>query len=183
MPRIPPDTYLEAEFRNAFVVEKQLLEKLGVHPKIVRYALYLQRCSFNLGTRYRGPYKIQGMEEGLLLEEANCGDPQSYIHRCNIDNALRRKWSLQIAEAVAYVHMNSIIHSNLSTANILVHQTSQTPDLLLADFRGSNCTKLGLNGQLVPDDPYFDPQLTDFNSPKVDVFSLGIVIYIIMTGQ
>jgi len=125
------------------------------------------------------------MKEGLLLKEANCGDLQSYIdtNNSNINNALRRKWSIQIAEAVAYVHQKGIIHSNLSTANVLVHQTSQSPDLILADFGGSRCLELDLDGQLLPDDLYFDPHLTTFNSPKVDVFSLGVVIYIIMTGQ
>jgi pentatricopeptide repeat protein len=71
----------------------------------------------------------------------------------------------------------------LGTANILVHQTDQTTDLILADFGGSKCLELDLNGGLLPDDPFFDPRLTEFKSPKVDVFSLGVVIYIIMTGH
>lgn len=137
-----------------------------------------------MDTRYYGIHKTPGMKDGLLLKEANCGDFQSYMNQnSNINNALRRKWSLQIAEAVAYVHEKGIIHSNISTTNILVHQTNQTPDLVLADFGGSKCLELGLNGHLLPDDPYFDSQLTEFTSPKVDIFSLGVVIYIIMTGQ
>jgi hypothetical protein len=34
-----------------------------------------------------------------------------------------------------------------------------------------------------PDDPFSDPCLFDYKSPKVDVFSLDIVIYVIMTGH
>jgi serine/threonine protein kinase len=105
------------------------------------------------------------------------------MNRNSINDALRRKWSLQIAEAVAYIHEKDIIHSNLSTTNVLVHQTEQIPDLVLADFGGSKCRTLGLNGHLLPDTPYFDSQLTDFTTPKVDVFSLGVVIYVIVTGQ
>ncbi|KAF2731550.1 kinase-like protein [Polyplosphaeria fusca] len=125
------------------------------------------------------------MEDGLLLKEANCGDLQSYLdeNNGNINDALREELSIQIAEAVAYVHEKGIIHSNISLANILVHQTDNNTDLILADFGGSRCLELGLNGCLLPDDPYFDPQLKDYESPKLDVFSLGIVIYIIMTGQ
>ena len=37
VPRSPGDTFLEAEFKNAFAVEKRLLERLGVHPRIVQY--------------------------------------------------------------------------------------------------------------------------------------------------
>ncbi|KAF2257938.1 kinase-like protein [Lojkania enalia] len=170
MPRTQVSEKLVAEFQNAFAVERQLLNRLGVHPRIVRYY---------------GPYGIEGKKDGLLLGEADCGDLQSYIERHDneIDDALKEKWCLQIAEAVAYVHEKGIIHSNLGTTNILVHQAGQTPDLLLADFGGSRCLELGLDGNLLPDDPFMDPQLTSFKSPKVDIFSLGIVIYIIITGH
>lgn len=125
------------------------------------------------------------MKDGLLLGEADCGDLQSYIDRddSEIDDALRRKWSLQIAEAVAYVHEKGIIHSNLSTTNVLVHKAGQTANLILADFGGSRCCELGLDGNLIPDNPFSDPHLKTFDSPRVDVFSLGVVIYIIMTGH
>jgi serine/threonine protein kinase len=123
----------------------------------------------------------------LLLGEANCGDLQSYIDKYNakIGMDLRKKWSLQIAQAVAYAHEKGIIHSNVGTSNILVHQAGQDLDLLLADFGGSRCTELDLDGGLLPDDPFSDPHLTepDFTSPKVDIFSLGIVIYVIITGH
>jgi serine/threonine protein kinase len=92
---------------------------------------------------------------------------------------LRTKWSLQAAKALAYVHKNGIVHRNFCPNNLLVHGS----DLLLADFGGSSCRELDLNGHLLPDPPFFDPHLTDFNTPKVDVFSLGILLYIINTGQ
>jgi serine/threonine protein kinase len=72
---------------------------------------------------------------------------------------------------------------NLSTTNVLLHQSGQTVNAILADFGGSRCSKLNLSGGLIPDDPYRDPLLTEFNSPKADLFSLGVVIYIIMTGH
>ncbi|KAH7405772.1 kinase-like domain-containing protein [Phaeosphaeria sp. MPI-PUGE-AT-0046c] len=155
---------------NQFAVEKQLLERLGNHPWIVKYY---------------GPSTIKGMEEGLLLGEANCGDLQSYIDRYNseIDNNLRREWCLQLTEAIDYLHKNGIIHSNISTTNVLIHQIGKTKNLLLADFGGSKCKDLGLNGHMLPDDPFFDPHITDFTSPKVDIYSLGIMIYIISTGH
>ncbi|OAL55907.1 kinase-like protein [Pyrenochaeta sp. DS3sAY3a] len=162
---------LRAEIDNAFEVEKRILERLGVHPRIVQF---------------HGPYKIEGRKEGLLLAEANRGNLQSYIDSddyLDIDESLRKKWSLQIAEAVSYVHKNGIIHSNLSTANVLVHQSGQSTDLILADFGGSKCRDLGLNGHLLPDDPFFDPFVTNFESPKLDIFSLGIILYIINTGH
>ncbi|KAF1973138.1 kinase-like protein, partial [Bimuria novae-zelandiae CBS 107.79] len=162
--------HLELEFERAIVNEKNILEKLRGHPGIIEY---------------HGLSSIEGMKDGLLFSEANRGDLQSYIDRENsyIDYALRKKWCFQVANAVAYVQENGVIHMNLSTTNVLLHQTDQTIDAILADFGGSRCSVLGLSGNMIPDDPYLDPQLTEFNLPKVDVFSLGVIIYIIMTGH
>jgi len=170
IPWDPGHKHLAAEFEKAIAVEKQLLERLGTHTGIIRY---------------HGPCNIKGMKNGLVLSEANCGDLQSYIDRkdTEIDEALRKKWCLQLANSVTYIHENDIIHMNLSTTNVLLHRTGQTTDAILADFGGSRCLKLDLHGGLIPDDPYRDPQLTEFSSPKVDLFSLGIIIYIIMTGH
>jgi serine/threonine protein kinase len=125
------------------------------------------------------------MKDSLLLSEANGRDLQSYIeeHDAEIDDALRRKWSYQVAQAVAHAHQNGVVHSNLSTTNVLVHQISQSLDVLLADFGGSRCVELSLDGGLLPDDLFSDLCLLDYKSPKVNVFSLGVVLYVIMTGH
>jgi serine/threonine protein kinase len=90
--------------------------------------------------------------------------------------------AFRLLKSVAYVHEKGIIYSNLSTTNVLVHQADQTPDLLLADFRGSRCHDISLDGGLAPDFPFFDPQ-SDVNTKRIDVFSLGILLYIINTSQ
>lgn len=121
----------------------------------------------------------------MLLEEAVGGDLQSYIDRnqSKLSDPVRRAWSLQLAEGLAYVHSKGIVHSNMSTTNVFVQQLNQTTHLVLGDFGGSSCRVLDLDGGLAPDDPFRDPLLTTFDSPKVDVFSLGIIIYVIMTGH
>lgn len=118
------------------------------------------------------------------MSEANCGDLQSFLDREDnkIDIATRKRWSLQLAQAVAYIHKIGIVHNNLSTTNVLLHRENQAIDVILADFGGSRWLELDVVGNLMPDDPYLDPQLTEFSSPRVDVFSLGIIIYIIITG-
>jgi serine/threonine protein kinase len=123
------------------------------------------------------------MKEGFVFDEANCGDLQSYMDSGReISDTLRKDWSIQIAEALAYVHEKGIIHSNLSTTNVLVHETDQTTNLILADFGGSRCRDLDLDGQMLPDSPFFDSK-SDFQTARLDVFSLGILLYIINTGR
>jgi serine/threonine protein kinase len=103
----------------------------------------------------------------------------------DIPAALQKDWILQLVEAVAYVHSKGIVHSNLSTTNVLVHRVGQTPRLVVADFGGSHCQELNLCGGLLPDTPFFAPLLTqqEFDLPKLDVFSLGVLMYIIVTGH
>jgi serine/threonine protein kinase len=136
---------------------------------------------------------MDGRKEGLLLSEANCGDLQAYTDREDVDETLRRKWCLQIARAVAYIHDKGIVHMNLSTRNVLLHRTGESIDAILADFGGSRCARLSIYSDLLPDCPFLDPYLVDLHDPisngglvslpKVDVFSLGVFIYTIMTGH
>jgi serine/threonine protein kinase len=175
-----------AEFKNAFAVEEKLLERLGRHPRIVRYVpTSTNEVTLTVDDRY---YELftpanEDKKHGLLLHEANRGNLQSFIdNQEEIDDFLRRKWSVQIAEAVAYVHKKGIIHSNISTTNVLLHQEDNSIDLLLADFGGSRCSDLDLDGGLAPDDPFFDPH-SDVNTEKIDVFSLGVLLYVINTSQ
>jgi serine/threonine protein kinase len=83
----------------------------------------------------------------------------------------------QLVEAVVYVHSKGIIHLNLSTTNVLVHRVT--------GFGGSQCQELKLCGGLLPDTPFLAPLLTQQESdvPKLDVFSLSVLIYIIVTGH
>lgn len=131
--------------------------------------------------RYLGP---QG--SGILLREASHGSLQAYLDSNNtvISSSLRRKWSLQAVEAVAYVHSNGVIHSDLRPENFLVHATSELSlDLWLCDFGGARCDELGSNVIHLPDDPFFDPRLPWVSTPAIDIFSLGSVIYTILTGN
>ncbi|KAF1921826.1 kinase-like domain-containing protein [Ampelomyces quisqualis] len=169
-PRTVVPEEMHDEMSNAFNVEEQLLKRLGTHPNIVQY---------------RGPSRTgEGMKEGLLFDEANCGNLESYMDKNKeIDDALREKWSLQITEALAHVHKKNVIHSNLGPTNVLVHQTgNQTASLLLADFGGSRCLPLGLDGQMLPNLPFHDPK-SDYTSTRLDVFSLGVLLYLINAGQ
>jgi serine/threonine protein kinase len=126
-----------------------------------------------------------------LLAEANYGSLQAYIDSNNavMDACLRWKLSLQAAEAVAYLHEQGVIHSDLRPENYLVHATvdpcvdpSPSLDLWLCDFGGSKCEGLGLNGGHLPDDPFFDPRMPWESTPATDIFSLGSIFYTILTG-
>jgi len=123
---------------------------------------------------------------GILLNEASHGNLQAYIdsNSAEINNSLRWKWSIQAVEAVVYIHSRGVIHSDLRPENLLVHATTeQSLDLWLCDFGGSRCDELGSNEPHLPDDPFFDHRLPWVPTPAIDIFSLGSIIYTILTGH
>ncbi|KAF2453852.1 kinase-like domain-containing protein [Lineolata rhizophorae] len=103
--------------------------------------------------------RIQG--EGLLLGEASHGNLQAYINAnsSSIDFPLRKKRCYQPAQAVAYTHSRGVIRSDLRPENILGYESAPgSLELLLCDFSGVEIT------------------------PALDIFSLGAVLYTILTG-
>jgi hypothetical protein len=72
---------------------------------------------------------------------------------------------------------------NLSTNNVLVHQVNQTTRLIIADSGGSQCSELDFNAGAAPGTPFRPPRWSDVVLPTVDVFGLGVLMYIIATGH
>ncbi|KAF2869153.1 kinase-like domain-containing protein [Massariosphaeria phaeospora] len=162
----------EDEFKTAFRIEAQILEKLGHHPRTVPY---------------------HGMSgNGIVLSEASHGNLQKFIDSRNGEMHASLRWRLaeQAAEAITHMHKNGVIHSDLRPENFLVHDSGTRSadgltllDLWLCDFRGSTCKVPKLDGGHMPDTPFFDPRITSWESkPATDIFSLGSIIYAIMTG-
>ncbi|KAL4865527.1 hypothetical protein BDV12DRAFT_188113 [Aspergillus spectabilis] len=158
------------DIKHSFCVEEQILRILGDHPRIVRF----------LGGS-KSP-------RGLLLVEATDGDLQSYIdhHHATIDISLQMKWCSQAAEAIQYIHLKGVVHSDLRPDSFLLHTTpyssKSTPDLLLCDFGRSTCGSI--NGRQLPDSGsgIFDPGITSVATEAADIERLGWIYYTIMTG-
>ncbi|KAK3309279.1 kinase-like domain-containing protein [Chaetomium strumarium] len=119
------EEYFDKRFANNFSVERQILERLGQHPRIVSH-----------------------------------GNLQAYLaeHHASTPLDQRLRWCRQLAEALDYIHGRGVLHSDLRPGNILVHETTPgARDLMLADFGGSVCEELGLDGLSLPDGPFYSP--------------------------
>jgi serine/threonine protein kinase len=181
----------EDEFEREFAIEAQILEKLGHHPRIVPFvdAIHnIQRSRLILLNRYHGR-----SGNGILLSEASHGNLQNFIDSrdTKMDAALSWRLATQAAEAITHIHKKGVIHSDLRPENLLVNDSGERsadgeilPDVWLCDFGGSTCDVLKLDGGHMPDTPFFDPRISRpwKSKPATDIFSLGSVIYVIMTG-
>jgi eukaryotic-like serine/threonine-protein kinase len=157
-------------FRN----EKQILASFD-HPNIARL--------FDAGTTETGlPYFIMEYVEGVSI------DNYCDVHGLSIPERL--KLFCEVCVAVTYAHRQAVIHRDIKASNILV-TTEGAPKLL--DFgiakilqRDDGTEGTATMTMLRPMTPeYASPEQVrgERVTPASDVYSLGVVLYHLLTGQ
>ena len=96
----------------------------------------------------------------------------------------------QVADALNYAHKNGIIHRDIKSSNILIKKSADGLKAYLTDFGISKDTSQGggtiATGVLGTAD-YIPPEQAlaqkELIGPRSDIYSLGIVIYEMLTGR
>ncbi|WVO14909.1 hypothetical protein L204_102549 [Cryptococcus depauperatus] len=95
-----------------------------------------------------------------------------------------RKFARQIGSALDYCHQNSIVHRDLKIENILI---SKNGNIKLIDFGLSNLYSPVRHLSTFCGSLYFAaPELLNakaYTGPEVDIWSFGIVIYVLVCGK
>ena len=91
----------------------------------------------------------------------------------------------QMAQALDYAHQRGIIHRDLKPANVLLDEDRNT---FLTDFgiaRRLGETKLTAAGMVVGSPIYMSPEAWrgEDPGPETDVYSLGVIVFEMLTGQ
>ncbi|KAI0876494.1 kinase domain-containing protein, partial [Hypoxylon argillaceum] len=147
-----------------FHVEREILELLGSNPRIVKY---------------HGWHKDTEGRQGLLLAKAD-ETLEDYLQKGDVITPSERKTLCrQTIQSIVYAHENGVIHSDLRPENILV----SGGNIWLSDFGGSTCEKRGLDGGHLPDSGFWNPNSKWESTPATDIFSLGSILYTIVTGH
>ena len=150
--------------------ERQILAGLD-HPNIARL--------LDGGTTDEGiPYLVMELIEGLPIDE--------YCNKRDLGIADRLQLFMQVCSAVQYAHQRLVVHRDLKPSNILVTPEG-TPKLL--DF---GIAKF-LDPAAGPETTLVRPMTPEYASPEQihgepittasDVYSLGVVLYRLLTGQ
>jgi serine/threonine protein kinase len=137
-----------------------------------------------IGGHARVP-KLIHWDPKACCREMEClenGDLKEYFlqNHQNITPQLRLRWSRQAAEALTVLHGVEVIHYDLSPRNFLLDSNL---DLKIADFGGA--ALCGSDPSATPASRFRHPGY-DWNIAPVfgdDIFSLGSLIYFIMTGS
>ncbi len=93
--------------------------------------------------------------------------------------------ALEIADALTVAHENDVIHRDIKPQNILL---SATGEAKVADFgiaRAASATTMTQAGSILGTVHYISPEqaLGELASPKSDLYSLGVVLYEMLTGE
>ncbi|CAD8135671.1 unnamed protein product [Paramecium pentaurelia] len=91
----------------------------------------------------------------------------------------------KIFDALEYLHTKNIMHRDIKLENILLKDKSENFDLKIADFGLASYTESELLIKRCGTPGYVAPEILDDQkyNEKVDVFSAGIILYILLTGQ
>ncbi|CAB4376479.1 unnamed protein product [Rhizophagus irregularis] len=167
------NNYVMKEILN----EVQLLRKVNFHKNVIQF--------FGI-TKRKSNEKIDS-EYLFIFEYANGGTLRDYLENnfYKLDWNIKLQFAIQIADAVSCLHQNDIIHCDLNSHNIPVHQSI----IKLADFGLSHriAEVSSNNNDVFGTLPCIDPQAFVVNnykaSKKSDVYSVGVLFWEISSGQ
>ncbi|WP_182188682.1 Stk1 family PASTA domain-containing Ser/Thr kinase [Pectinatus frisingensis] len=118
-----------------------------------------------------------------------------YVEGETLKNKIQREGQLsirdvldisgQICEALEHAHSHNLIHCDIKPHNILLKPNGQVK---VADFgiaRAASSSTMTYSGNVVGSVHYISPEQAQGNAitPKSDIYSLGVVIYEMLTGQ
>ena len=157
-------------FRN----ERQILAAFD-HPNIARL--------YDGGTTDTGlPYFVMEYVEGLPIDE--------YCEKHNLSTAERLTLFRQVCGAVSYAHRHLVIHRDIKRSNVLI-TADGVPKLL--DFGIAKILQQGDGAESMATMTGMRLMTPEYASPEqlrgepvttaTDVYSLGVVLYELLTGQ
>jgi serine/threonine-protein kinase len=146
---------------------------------------------------------IVGVTDFDILEDGRPFLVMDFVEGESFDEVLRRVGPLPVAaaarisetlcRALAVAHEAGIVHRDLKPTNILIGGDVMTPTLIkIFDFgiakllAGQNAGSLTQTGQMLGTPAYMAPEQVRQRGPldgRADVYSVGIILYQMLTGQ
>jgi tetratricopeptide (TPR) repeat protein len=164
---------------NADEVERRFRRELRTLAKLQHPNITMVQDWGSWGGR---PYFVMELVEGK--------DLRSIVDEWMVDSpaerfAIVRSVVIQVARALEYVHQRGLVHRDVTPSNIMV-----LPDgtVKLMDFgvvKESGVTELTAHGELLGTVAYIAPEQINGEriDPRTDLYSLGAVLYLLLTGR
>ena len=176
--KMPRDQYAEDPlFRERFLREARAAGRLS-HPNIV--------AVYDVGEQAGRPFLVMQLVDGPTLRD-------EIARRGQLPVAEAVAYAQQVAEGLAYAHLHGIVHRDLKPANILLTNPlagdgPRGRRALLSDFgiaRSIGEAALSASNEVFGTVQYLAPERATGQeaTPASDVYSLGVVLYEMLTGR
>lgn len=165
------------EAQRRFLREFNILSRIR-HPRII--------VSHRWGIHDGNPYFSMDYVQGRPLSDVISGVEDR--------ERLKTEWLLQfvrqIGEGLSYIHENGLVHRDLKPSNIMISEDEGEPDVTILDlglarFQDSLGRRLTPPGTTTGTMEYMSPEQIRGRSvdQRSDLYSLGIILYEVLTGK
>ncbi|GBC04279.1 hypothetical protein RclHR1_00560006 [Rhizophagus clarus] len=158
-------------FMKEIVNEITLMQRVEFHENIIQF--------FGITSNTNSDYLF-------IFEYADSGTLRNYLNE-NFNKLgwnIKLRFATQLVDAILFIHKKDITHNDLHSGNIMVHQNNIKLEVFVLSHRieVSNSAK-DLFGKV----PYINPQCfknqTNNDNKKSDVYSVGVLLWEISSGQ
>lgn len=166
------DRCMDKEYRSRFLREAKAAGNLS-HPNIV--------IIHDIGEMDDRPYIVMELLEGTPLDQImKTGAKMPPMDVLNI--------GIQLANALDYAHGKGIVHRDIKPSNIIQLADSnifKITDFGIAHMKGLNLEEKTKTGEVLGTPQYMSPEqvLGKKLDGRSDLFSLGVVLYQLLTGR
>ncbi|HZP33329.1 MAG TPA: serine/threonine-protein kinase [Candidatus Acidoferrales bacterium] len=155
-------------WRERFMAEARIVGQLS-HPRIVKLH------DMGIDESSGAPYLVMEYVLGETLEK--------YVALKKVEAQQVYTWGAALARALAYAHEQGIVHGDVKPANVMINQDGR---VMLTDFGIARfAAHISHAGSLRGTPAYLSPEQIEGNPTdgRSDLFSLGIVLYHLATGE
>lgn len=184
----------DPELRREVAI-KQLIPQEGETASMLERRLQRFQLEGRAAAKLAHPLIVGALEVGsdggrpfLVMEFIEGQDLETLLGR--EDLSLRRRVELlrDVAEALGHAHQNGIVHRDVKPGNVMVDGSGRAR---LTDFGLARDVEAGgglsRTGQVMGTPLFLSPEQAagqpDLTKPATDVFALGGVLYMVLTGQ